>query len=645
MKRALVFFGLAWLAGCGGDDSSSSGGGGGSDAGTEAAADTGTPDTATPDTGTPDTGTPDAEPDTGPQDAAGEDAPPPPACTTDQSLCVDHVTRMFCDGGQWQQETCSPGSGCVNGACVSGACSDACRLGETQGGQTCELYDVASDSWVAVDPEGALHDRARAYTQWLHRDGVAFGGVGNARYTDPPDYTTVEHLGGLGDSAIWTGTYLAAEALRLKATGAADARRNVVDLVNTLHLWFNVSGDPGMLARFVAPSNEPHPAALGDLDCSAERCHCGVTYEGTQYDYIGHISRDQYQGVMLGYALAYEALGEKEEDTRELIRQDVVELVQELMKERTVPTKVTFNGTGVGPFDITMRFTVLNSAEMDNGAVNLIVDTNNYDDSEMYGFQEFMPNLALILKQVPVLSALVPNTVPRAGSGVMLASFFNVAFMVTDGVDAYETQRSEMEAFYEGNTEFGGNINDWIPIMSGWSYSNNCGSSYYANNIVMEPMYNLARLEIDPGRRGIIRSNVLQARMWEEFDTTKNSFFAFIYSACMPGSAASVHEEAETQLAQFPPPPRVKVAVDLTTDPKYLPHQDGCENQTDHGGAVDVGERVVSDFIWQRHPWGLLDNGNPAQTYPGIDYLVAYWMGRQHGYIDDDTAGRCTAWR
>ena len=36
----------------------------------------------------------------------------------------------------------------------------------------------------------------------------------------------------------------------------------------------------------------------------------GVTYEGAQYDYIGHISRDQYQGVMLGYALAYEALGE-----------------------------------------------------------------------------------------------------------------------------------------------------------------------------------------------------------------------------------------------------------------------------------------------------------------------------------------------
>ena len=642
MKRALVFFSLALMAGCGGDDTGSSPGGGGSggtqaDGGTEAG-----PDADKPDTGQPDVGQ-DAEPDA-PQDATGEDAPLPPACTSDQSLCVDQETRRYCQGGQWQEETCGAGSGCVGGQCVSGACSDACRLGDTQGGQTCELYDVATGTWAAPDPAASMHDRARAYEQWLHRDGMAFGGVGNARYTDAPTYSSVEYLDGLGDSAIWTGTYLASEALRLKATGSADARKNVVELVNTLHLWFNVSGDPGMLARFVVPSGQPHPATLGDLDCSSPRCHCGVTYEGAQYDYIGHISRDQYQGVMLGYALAYEALGEDEEDTRELIRQDVVELVEQLMLERTVPMTVTFNGTPVGPFDVTMRFTVLNNAELSNGAVNLIVDTSNYDNSEMFGFQEFIPNLAILLKQVPLLGALVPAEVPRSGSGIMLASFFNVAFLVTDGVDAYETQRDEMLAFYEGNTGFGGNINDWIPIMTKWSYSDQCGDAYYGNNIAMEPMYNLARLEIDLGRRGIIRSNVLEAKMWEEFDTTKNPFFAFIYSADMPGSPASVHQDAETQLAQFPPPPRVKVAVDLTSDPKYLPHEDGCTNQTDHGGAVDVGERVVSDFIWQRNPWGLFDSGNPAQTYPGVDYLVAYWMGRHHGFIDDDTSGQCTAW-
>jgi hypothetical protein len=631
---------MGLLAGCGGDGegsgASGSGGTGDSDGGVESGVD------AAPDTIKPEVG-PDGEPDVA--EDVEQDVPVVASCTSDQSLCVDHETRRYCEAGQWKEETCGAGSGCVGGKCVSGACSDSCRLGDTQGGKVCELYDVATGAWVTPDPAVSMHDRARAYAKWLHRDGMAFGGVGSARYSDPPTYSDVEYLDGLGDSAIWTGTYLAAEALRLKATGAADARKNVVDLVETLHLWFNVSGDPGMLARFVAPSNQTHPTQLGDLDCSAKRCHCGVSYGGAQYDYIGHISRDQYQGVMLGYALAYEALGENEEATRELIRKDVVELLQELMKERTVPMIVTFNGTPVGPLNVKMRFTVINNAELDNGAVNLIVDTSNYDDSEMYGFQEFMPNLALVLKQIPGLSLLVPATVPRSDSAVMLASFFNVALMVTDGVDAYETQRDEILTFYEANTESGGNVNDWIPIMAGWSYTNDCGNKYYANNIVMEPMYNLARLEIDLGRRGIIRSNVLDATMWEEFDTTKNSFFSFIYSAVTPGSAASIHQEATAQLSQFPPPPRIKVAVDLTADPKYLPHQDGCPNQTRHTGAVDVGERVVSDFLWQRHPWGLLDAGELAKTYPGVDYLVAYWMGRHHGYIGDDTSGKCTVWR
>ncbi len=64
------------------------------------------------------------------------------------------------------------------------------------------------------------------------------------------------------------------------------------------------------------------------------------------------------------------------------------------------------------------------------------------------------------------------------------------------------------------------------------------------------------------------------------------------------------------------------------------------DKATTRDKAVDVSERVVSDFIWQRNPWGLLDGGNPQLTYPGVDYLVAYWMGRYYGQLQDDTPGR-----
>ena len=70
----------------------------------------------------------------------------------------------------------------------------------------------------------------------------------------------------------------------------------------------------------------------------------------------------------------------------------------------------------------------------------------------------------------------------------------------------------------------------------------------------------------------------------------------------------------------------------------------GCTDQVAHTTAVDVGDRPVGDFLWQRHPWGLFEAGDLSQTEPGVDYLVAYWMGRRHGFITDDAQGHCLRW-
>ncbi len=599
---------------------------------------TGTTDPAVSDSGI---GAADAS-DPASADASGIDGASP-QCAQSGGVCLAHNVRRACIGGTWQEQTCASGEGCVQGECVPGQCSDECTLGNVDGARTCELLTIGDASWSAADASAFTHDRARAYQQWLRRDAMAYGGIGNAIYSDPPNYTNVIRLRGLHDSAIWTGTYLAAEALRLHATGSADARASIKRLVDTLHLWFNVSGAPGVLARFVTPSSPTFPAVLEGAACGDTNVICNANFDGQQYDYMAHISRDQYQGVMLGYALAYDALGPEDEATRELIRKDVVELVEELMRERVVRTRLVWNGTPLGPFDINMRFVVVNPAELVDGAVEITLDTNNTDDSEMVGFQEFMPNLAHVVRQFPGLGFL-PD-IPRAGSAIMLASFFQVALRVTDGIAAYADRRATIANYYTSASGPGGNVNDWLSIAGLWGYNNDCGGSYYANNIVMEPMYNLARLEIDPGRLATIRGSVLHDRMWAEFANTKNSFFSFLYAANTPGADPSITSEAADQLGGFPAPPRVRSAVNLMSEPRYQPHQSGCANQTNHNGAVDVSERVVSDFIWQRHPWGLLDGGNPAVTYPGVDYLVAYWLGRRHGYVSDDTSGQCTAWR
>ncbi|MBI5481027.1 MAG: hypothetical protein HY906_19370 [Deltaproteobacteria bacterium] len=610
----------------------------------------------TPDGGGPTDGAAEAGPGDGPAGDRGGDGLPGDGggdgmvtdeCTAGQKLCTSATRRRFCADGAagriWQEADCGPGEGCVRGDCVSGSCSDECNLGDVDGAKTCELYDLGTASWVTPAPAAALHDRARAYNLWLRRDGMAAGGVGSPHYADPGTWTDIDAMHGIGDSAIWTGTYLAAEALRLEATGAADARSNVKHLAETLHVWMNVAGQPGLLSRFASPSGTVWPFTIGDHSCGDGRTHCNVAYNGGTWDWIGHISRDQYQGVLLGYALAYEALSEADEATRALIRDDVVELVEELMKERQVPIKLTYNGTVIPQFDVTMRFVVLAPAEMDNGAVQLIVNTTNLDASEMYGFQEFIPNLQDVLKQMPLIGGLVP-AIPRASSAIMLASFFRVALAATAGVPAYAGRRAAILDYYLNHGGEGGNVANWLAVAKTYNELNQCGESYYGHNISMEPMYNLARLEDDPTLKATVANDVLSAKMWPLFRATKNSFFSYIYAASVPSPEAGAVSTANTQLAQFPPPPRVNVAVDLRADPDYLPHQSGCTDQVDHSKAVDVGERPVGDFLWQRHPWGLFDAGDPAQTQPGVDYLVAYWMARHHAFLTDDTAGRCLRW-
>src|SRR5512140_556368 len=254
----------------------------------------------------------------------------------------------------------------------------------------------------------------------------------------------------------------------------------------------------------------------------------------------------------------------------------------------------------------------------------------------MYGCQELSPDLAGLVREVPGFG-WVPS-LPRPSSAIMLASFFQVALAMTDGVPANKSRRDAMLAYYTGHSGKGGNVADWLGVAKGWSMGTGCGGSYYANNITMMPMYDLARLEADPARRAIVVNDILGAKLWPAFQSTKNVLFSFIYAGATPSPAAGVVTDAAAQLAQFPVAPRVHRATDLRSDPRY-PHDANCQDQVDHSMAVDVGDRAVDGFIWQRDSWELYDPGNLAEVMPGVDYLVAYWLGRRHGFLKDDSGG------
>src|ERR1700679_1037873 len=105
-----------------------------------------------------------------------------------------------------------------------------------------------------------------------------------------------------GDSALWTGHYLAAESYRYKVSGDPTALANAQAALAYLKALVDVTGTD-LLARCVVPMNSNYAAGI-----TSEESANGIYQSGDDY-WIGNTSRDEYIGVFFGLSVAYDLLG------------------------------------------------------------------------------------------------------------------------------------------------------------------------------------------------------------------------------------------------------------------------------------------------------------------------------------------------
>ncbi|PYT24836.1 MAG: hypothetical protein DMG58_25420 [Acidobacteria bacterium] len=104
-----------------------------------------------------------------------------------------------------------------------------------------------------------------------------------------------------GDSAIWTGHYLAAEAFRYQVTRTPEALDSVRRALAGIKSLSDVTGT-NLLARCLVPSDSPFAAGIR----SEEATHGIYTNSSAGYIWVGNTSRDQYSGAIFGLAVAYD---------------------------------------------------------------------------------------------------------------------------------------------------------------------------------------------------------------------------------------------------------------------------------------------------------------------------------------------------
>jgi hypothetical protein len=445
----------------------------------------------------------------------------------------------------------------------------------------------ARDIWVAPWPQsgaiegdfdesviaGPLRAKAIAYDAWHEAwHQPYYGSTVETVFADDARTIPVGY-GGMGDSCIWTGTYLTSQAFRYRVTGDAQAKANVLRAQTALSNHLHVTGRPGFIARYRGPQDSlVFPPNCAD----SENCHVVTEGEFAGDFWEGNTSRDQYTGWFLGMATAYDLVDD--EAMRAVIRADVTEVLDELIRTNFVITDVDGRRTTAGPTVIPtyrLAWYLIGYHLTGRGNFQRVVQDLIRDDSRRVlrlsafaGMNHYSQHYGNNLNHQNAYTAL---RLARVYLGPEDYAFLQEVFET----ETHTFMRLAHNAFFTAIE------------MSQGTYVAAPGDPYQT------------QLEDD----------------LTQFRPAPNS-----------------------QFAMFPPETELDpVSVflhDLFTKYPFLGDIFGGVN-VQAKEAYPVSQQCFEDFLWQRNPWAIRCNevDNPRVVAPGVDYLTAYWMASAHSFL------------
>ncbi|MGH9842584.1 MAG: hypothetical protein ACREEM_27900 [Blastocatellia bacterium] len=161
---------------------------------------------------------------------------------------------------------------------------------------------------VLAQPVFGAERDAIAISDRIQQRHLPFDTILDPVYAAPDSNEIVGYARG-GDSAIWTGHYLAAESFRYRVTASPEALRNVKRALAGIGSLLDVTRT-GLLARCLVAADSPYAA-----DIIKEEERHGIrktTLNGREVYWIGNTSRDQYSGVFFGLGVAYDLVEDGE---------------------------------------------------------------------------------------------------------------------------------------------------------------------------------------------------------------------------------------------------------------------------------------------------------------------------------------------
>lgn len=164
------------------------------------------------------------------------------------------------------------------------------------------------------------------------------------------------------------------------------------------------------------------------------------------------------------------------------------------------------------------------------------------------------------------------------------------------------------------------------------------------DNMSYLALYPLLLLETDPELLLQLRQG--GRRTWVGVGEDRNAFFSFVHAAVVgdarwqlepgqePGDVA--RERGRVSLREFPED-KASWSVDLTREgfdfPRAFLNSKNCEPRSTQ--AIPVYLRYRGSNMWVSDPYQLVGRlgAKGERRNSGCDYLIAYWIGRYHGFV------------
>jgi uncharacterized protein (TIGR03437 family) len=170
---------------------------------------------------------------------------------------------------------------------------------------------------VSTFPVMASEADALAISAKIQARFLPFGTILEPIYASATSNQIIDYTD-CGDSALWTGAYLAAEAFRYNVTQSADALHNVRSALAGLKALADVTGD-NRLARCMVLASSPYAAPISSQELS------NTIKQNPPWIWVDNTSRDEVVGAFFGLGAAFDLVNDSS------VRSDISDLTTRLL--------------------------------------------------------------------------------------------------------------------------------------------------------------------------------------------------------------------------------------------------------------------------------------------------------------------------